>query len=205
SAYTIDWDNIQQTVLLPTCGITYTGNLGKAVSRGFDVQATIRPALGVAIDTAFGFTDAHYTTDSAAGNSSSGLIARTGDSIGEPAWKFSIGAQYTAPRSRFTILGAQPYVRADYQYIAGPAGTTPLRDSSTVGYDPGYALTDATNYISLRAGLIFRRAFNLSVFVNNLLNATPRLTQMHETIGSETYTDTTLRPRYVGVMLTYRE
>ncbi|MGI4983132.1 MAG: TonB-dependent receptor, partial [Janthinobacterium lividum] len=205
SAYTIDWDNIQQSVLLPTCGITYTGNLGKAVSRGFDVQATIRPALGVAIDTAFGFTDAHYTTDSAAGNSSSGLIARTGDSIGEPAWKFSIGAQYTVPRSRFTILGAQPYVRADYQYIAGPAGTTPLRDSSTVGYDPGYALTDATNYISLRAGLVFRRAFNLSVFVNNLLNATPRLTQMHETIGSETYTDTTLRPRYVGVMLTYRE
>jgi iron complex outermembrane receptor protein len=206
SAYTIDWDNIQQSVLLPTCGIRYTTNLGKAVSRGFDAQALLRPAPGVTIDTAFGFTDAHYTTDSNAGTAAgSGLIARDGDSIGDPAWKFSIGAQYTAPRGRFTVLGAQPYLRADYQYVGPPSGTTPLRDALTATYDPGYVRTDATNFISLRAGLIFRRAFNLSVFVNNLLNATPRLTQEHETIGSPLYYDTTLTPRYVGMMLTYRD
>ena len=205
SAYTIDWDNIQQSVLLPTCGIRYTSNLGSAISRGFDVQLGIRPFNGMVIDSAFGFTDAHYTTDTAAGSNPDALVARAGDSIGDPDWKFSIGAQYNIPRARFSPFGGQGYFRIDYQYISRPEGTTPLRDPATVTYDPGYVLTDATNYISLRTGVVLRRDINLSLFVNNLLNATPRLTQMHETIGSLLYTDTTLTPRYIGLTLTMRE
>ena len=205
SAYTIDWNNIQQSVLLPTCGIRYTSNLGSAISRGFDVQLGIRPFYGMVIDSAFGFTDAHYTTNTSAGSISDALVSKAGDSIGDPDWKFSIGAQYNVPRSRFSPFGGQSYFRVDYQYVSRPEGTTPLRDSATVTYDPGYVLTDATNYISLRAGLLLHKDINLSVFVNNLLNATPRLTQMHETIGSLLYTDTTLRPRYIGFTVTVRK
>ena len=205
SAYTIDWDNIQQSVLLPTCAIRYTSNFGSAISRGFDVQLGIHPFQGMIIDSAFGFTDAHYTTDTSTGSGSTNLVSRTGDSIGEPAWKFSIGAQYNIPRSTFSLFGGQTYFRADYQYISPPAGTTPLRDSGTVGYDPGYVLTDSTNFISLRAGVVLHRDVNLSLFVNNLLNATPRLTQAHETIGSELFYDTTLRPRYIGFTVTVRK
>ncbi len=204
SLYTIDWDNIQQNVLLPTCGIQFTSNLGSAISRGFDVQLSVRPLLGMVIDSAFGFTDAHYTTDTAVGSNPADLVTRSGDSIGEPDWKFSIGVQYNVPKSRFSLFGGQAYLRADYQYIARPGGTTPLRDASTVGYDPGYVLTDATNFISLRAGLLLGQGINLSVFVDNLLDSAPRLTQAHETIGSALYYDTTLRPRYIGFTVTAR-
>ena len=202
SAYTINWNNIQQNVLLPTCGITFTSNLGSAISRGFDFQASVRPFRGLVLDSAFGFTDAHYTTDTAAGSNAGDLIVRSGDSIGEPDWKFSVGAQYNVPRSDFSVLGGQPYVRIDYQYVGPPKGTAPLRDPLTVGYDPGYARTAATNFISMRAGLLLPHGMTLSVFVDNLLNASPRLTQDHETIGSETYYDTTLPPRYIGLELT---
>ena len=75
----------------------------------------------------------------------------------------------------------------------------------SASYDPGYARTAASNYVSLRTGLLIGHGTNLSLFVNNLFNATPRLTQLHETLGSPLYTDSTLRPRYVGIMLTYRE
>jgi iron complex outermembrane receptor protein len=209
SAFTIDWAQIQQDVLLPICGIQYTANLGNAVSRGFDLQATILPVPGVTIDTTLGFTDAHYTTGSNAGSAtasagSGGLIAQSGDSIGEPAWKFSLGAQYDVPPDQFSLLGGTAYARADYQYVGPPAGTQPDRDSQSVSYDPGYIVTDATNYVSMRAGLVFDNGMNVAVFINNLLNATPRLTHLHETEGSELYYDTTLRPLYAGLQVTFR-
>ncbi len=212
SAYTIDWDNIQQNVLLPICGIQYTTNLGRAVSRGFDAQATIYPVRGLSIDTAFGFTDAHYTVNSyAGGGAGASLIASAGDTLGnpgtpgEPDWKASIGVQYSVPRDLFTLLGGRPYGRIDYQYTGPPKGTETFRDPLSASFDPGYARTAASNYVSLRTGVVIGRGTNLSLFVNNLFNATPRLTQLHETLGSPLYTDSTLRPRYVGIMLTYRE
>jgi outer membrane receptor protein involved in Fe transport len=204
SVFDIDWTHIQQDVLLPICGIQYTTNLGDAVSRGFDAQATLIPAEGVTLDTTLGFTDAHYTTDATAGSSSASLIARAGDSIGDPAWKFSLGARYDLPETA-RLYGGRMYVRADYQYIGPPSGTVPDRDPQTAGYDPGYVLTDATNDVSLRGGVVFDDGVNVSVFVNNLLNATPRLSHLHETLGSELYYDTTLRPLYAGVEVTFRQ
>ncbi len=42
SAYYIDWKNIQQGVTLASCGFQFTTNLGKAVSQGFDLDASFR-------------------------------------------------------------------------------------------------------------------------------------------------------------------
>ncbi len=43
SVYQVDWNNIQQIVNLPQCAIRFIANLGKARSRGFDLQANFRP------------------------------------------------------------------------------------------------------------------------------------------------------------------
>ena len=203
SAFSINWSNIQQAVLLPTCGIQYTTNLGDAVSRGFDAQATILPADGVTLDATLGFTDAHYTTNAFAGSGSESLIAHAGDSIGDPSWKFSLGARYDVPET-VRFLGGRAYLRADYQYEGQPSGTTPVLDMQTAQWDPDYFRTDATNDVSLRAGAVFDNGANVSLFVNNLLNATPRLSHLHETAGSQTFYDTTLRPLYAGVEVTFR-
>src|SRR6185312_3324895 len=34
AVYYIDWKDIQQLVALPTCGYSFTGNFGKAISKG---------------------------------------------------------------------------------------------------------------------------------------------------------------------------
>jgi outer membrane receptor protein involved in Fe transport len=204
SAFYINWSDIQQDVLLPTCGIQYTTNLGDAISRGFDAQATLTPTEGVTLDTLLGFTDAHYTTDGTAGSYSASLISRAGDSIGDPAWKLSLGARYDLPET-VSFYGGRTYVRADYQYVGPPSGTVPDRDPHTAEDDPGYVITDATNALSLRGGMVFGNGVNVSVFVDNLLNATPRLSHLHETLGSALYYDTTLRPLYAGVEVTFRQ
>ena len=157
SLFTIDWKNIQQDVVLPTCGIQYTANLGQAVSRGFDVQATLRPLDGLTIDSSLSFTDAHYTTNASAGSGSDGLVALKGDSIGDPAWKWSVGAQYDVQPDVFTIRGGQPYIRADYQHTGRPAGTTPLLDPASLSYDPDYYRTDRSDFVSMRGGAGVRR------------------------------------------------
>src|SRR5690606_23957419 len=54
SVYDIKWSDIQQSVNLRSCSIQYTGNLGSARSRGFDVQATILPFEGLTIDAMVG-------------------------------------------------------------------------------------------------------------------------------------------------------
>lgn len=210
SAYTIDWNNIQQNVLLPICAYQYTANLGRAVSRGFDAEATLHVGYGIDVDTSFGFNDTHFTTASEAGTSGGALLARPGDTLGqpgtsgEPDWKWQIGAQWTRPEYGWPFRNARPYARADYQYVGPPKGTQTFRDPLTASYDPGYARTAAINDVSLRAGLLMRGGVTLSVFADNLLDAAPRLTQYHEALGSELYYDTTLRPRYVGLELLYR-
>ena len=42
SVYQVDWKDIQQIVNLPQCAIRFIANLGKARSRGFDLQANVQ-------------------------------------------------------------------------------------------------------------------------------------------------------------------
>lgn len=203
SLYYIDWSNIQQNAYLPECGVQYTTNMGKAVSKGFDLQATLYPMDGMAIDTTLGFTDAHYTQNSYVGSNQTGLLARKGDSLGTPGWTYSIGVQYSIPKHIFSIAHGQVYVRTDYQYISRPNGTTIQRDPQTLVYNNGYYLTEAQNYLTLRVGAKFQNNMNLSFYVNNLPNLSPMVTSMSQVNGSMLQQQSTMRPRYMGVLLTY--
>ncbi|MGO3517691.1 MAG: TonB-dependent receptor [Acetobacter cibinongensis] len=203
SLYYINWSNIQQNAYLPECGVQYTTNMGEAVSKGFDLQATLYPVDGLAIDTTLGFTDAHYTKNSFVGNNGEGLLARKGDSLGTPGWTYSLGVQYNIPKHILSIAHSQLYVRTDYQYISRPNGTTIQRDPSTLVYNNGYYLTQAQNYLTLRVGAKFQNNMNLSFYVNNLPNLSPMVTSMSQVNGSLLQQQSTMRLRYMGVLLTY--
>ena len=47
-------------------------------------------------------------------------------------------------------------------------------------------------------------ALDLSLFANNLFNAHPLLGRYQDTVASTLFTDTTFRPRTVGVTGSYR-
>ena len=63
SAYYIKWNNIQQTITLPTCALNYTANVGQAVSEGFDFQADMALTEHLTLESAVGYNDSHYTTN----------------------------------------------------------------------------------------------------------------------------------------------
>ena len=196
SVFTIQWKGIQQFVYLPTCAIMYIDNLGKARARGFDLQMTANPIPGITVDMALGYTDSRYTK-TAQYDTPSSILAVKGDSLGGAPWTASIGVQYDFP-----AFGEKGYARVDYQY-SSPSKRTKEMDPLTANYDPGVVTSDAQHFVGLRAGGIVG-GFNVSVFVDNLLDNAPLLNRSHQ--GTETllYTDTTWRPRTVGLTASYR-
>jgi len=88
SIYYIRWNNIQQSVLPPTCQITFIANLGTAVAKGGDIQADIALTDNFTAEIATGYTSARYTQDSRFSDLQALPIVSKGDAIvgqsGEP-------------------------------------------------------------------------------------------------------------------------
>jgi outer membrane receptor protein involved in Fe transport len=197
SVYQVRWNDIQQTVFLPTCAITFTGNLGKARSRGFDVQMTLTPFHGLTIDGALGYTSTRYTSSVTFG--SDAIVVAKGDAIEGPPWTLSLGAQY-----EFPVAGHGMFLRADYEYQSRLKRAIPSRDPVTSSYDPALIAPSARTLVSLRGGTDIGAA-NLSLFVDNLFDSAPRVDFGHQDSDTLLFEQTTVRPRTVGLTLTYRQ
>jgi outer membrane receptor protein involved in Fe transport len=188
SIFWITWKNIQQQVLLPDCGYYYTGNLGDAVSRGFDVQADWAVGGGLEVGGNAGLTDARYTTtETVEGN----IIALKGDSLATPEWTATANAQ-----QNFDLpMAASGYARIDYQF-AGPYYRT--GSAVTYSYDALTRNAPATNFVSVRAGAK-KGGWDVSLFIDNLLNSHVSLYRYQDTVSSPGLRDTTFRPLTVGL------
>lgn len=197
SVYRIKWQDIQQSVFLPSCAIQFTGNLGNAESTGFDLQITYAPTDDLSIDAMVGKTDARYTSTTSTGPNR--IVVNTGNGLGGSPWTGSLGVQ-----QGFTAFDRDAYVRMDYQYASRPDRLLPNQDPATRSYDPALVSSPATNFFSLRLGALFG-AVNVALFADNLLDSSPRLSHGHSDSDTLLFTDTTWRPRTVGITFTYRE
>ena len=198
SIFTSNWNNIQQIVNLPTCAIRFIANVGKARSKGFDLQLSATPVHGVTLDASVGYTHTRYTTDAALAPGGQDVVT-AGDAIEGPPWTFSAGAQYDFP-----INDLDFYVRGDVEYQSRLKAPTPERDPASESYDPALLAPDATTFISLRAGALVHGA-NVSLFVDNLLDSAPQLGYTHEDVDTQLFENSTFRPRTVGMTVTYRK
>ncbi len=188
SIYWIDWSGIQQLVTLPDCGYYYTANLGSAASRGFDIQAEYTPVHGLVLSGNAGLTDARFTdTVTETGN----ILSRAGDSLATPEWTATAAVQDDFPLP----LRANGYARIDYEF-AGPYYRT--GSAGTFSYNPYTRDAPATNYVSLRAGWR-RQGLDVSLFINNALNARPSLYRYQDVVGLPGLRDITFRPLTVGL------
>jgi iron complex outermembrane recepter protein len=180
SAYYIQWNNIQQTITLPTCALNYTANVGQAVSEGFDFQADFEITDSLTLESAVGFNESRYTANAYPGPDSIVPLVSKGDAIvGESAtpgspWIITLGPEY-----RFRLLDRDSYIRMDYEHETKNNRPTAAEDPSTVqfaacstasgGVRPCNYTPSATTFVSLRAGQEFK-GWNISGFVDNLLN-----------------------------------
>ncbi|HWA18894.1 MAG TPA: TonB-dependent receptor [Devosia sp.] len=195
SVYYLKWNNIQQTVSLPSCGFRYTTNQGSAESKGFDLQAEWLITDQFDLDISLGYTDAYYTSTS----SSAGLVlANVGDRLPGSPWTASLGAQYTA-----SIWGKDAFVRLEYEYAGGETGLSPDRDPGTTLFDRHLLPEPATNMFAIRAGATLHD-INLVLFMDNVFNAHPLLDLNHQDNKTLLFEASTFRPRTIGLTATYR-
>lgn len=214
SVFWNNWTDIQFGVTLPGCVFNYTANAGSAVSRGADIQASLRLTDEFTVDVSGAYTDAYYKGDirgPAPAGSPGALLVADGDPLPTAPWSFQVGAQYRA-----NISGRlESYVRADYQYQSaykngpGPTTSTHRPDQYQIG---------ASHYVSARAG-ITSGATDLSIYANNLLDSKDILAYPGPPAGrvgclsadcstyrffSPLLRASFFRPREIGITATYR-
>ena len=198
SIYQVDWNNIQQIVNLPICAIRFIANLGKARSRGFDLQATLRPVHGLTIDGSLGYTHTRYTQDARLAPGGA-VVVNSGDAIEGAPWTVARGAQYDV-----SLGGRDVYLRGDAEYKSRLKTPTTDRDPNSANYDAALLAPAASTFVSARAGVVLGKA-NLSLFVDNLFDVAPRITYGHQDGDTQLFEGSTFRPRTVGMTLTYRQ
>ena len=214
SAFYINWSNIQTSILLPSCSESFTGNLGQAVVRGFELQFEAIPLDGLKLGGSISYTDAYYPNAEYGPpvNGVAPLVVGAGDKLGagiggvsgEPnpvlPWTAAAHAEYSWGIGALWSE-ARSYIRADYRWLdADPAG-----DARVVTYDPlqNEFRNPAYSTLNLRFGVV-RTRLDLSVFVNNATNSDPHIAYSDLGIlGSKLTYLTAIRPLTVGLTALY--
>jgi len=216
SVYYINWNDIQQNVYLPGCGFQFTANVGKAISKGFDVQAQWSITRSLSLESAVAYNNARYAQDASLAPGGQ-PIAKEGDAVvgdmgtAVPPWTVTLSANYD-----FVAFDLPSYVRIDYQYESKSHTLTAAEDSgvSPTVYDPFAYTPPATTLVFLRVGTNYQ-GWNVSAFVDNVFDTHPLLPPGGPNSHSDAdpnappgqgvlYRNYTFRPRTFGMTTTYR-
>jgi outer membrane receptor protein involved in Fe transport len=203
SAYYVDWKNIQQSIAL-SCGFQFVVNAGSAVSKGFDLDATLNVTDRLQISGAAGYNFAKFKDDVANPSSPGANLVSAGDRIQGSPWTATLSGRY-----EFPLLSHKGYFRADYQYLsAGPKQTTSQNPANGGSFNPLIPRQPHSNTVNLRLGATTEE-LDISLFANNAFNVHPQLS-LAPSIGVFAgnnpllFQGTTLRPRTFGLTVSGR-
>jgi iron complex outermembrane receptor protein len=204
SIFEVRWSGIQESVILPSCGLDFVANLGKATSRGFDFQGDFLLTDHLTTGLSVGYNHATFDQsilsppDPVTGIRP--VIARKGNSLGVNPWTVAVSAQYD-----FVAWGRNGYLRADDQFASRQSTPTTAEDPGNQTYDPGLIKMPQTNLLSLRLGARFSNGVDLSLFAKNVFDSHPALSRNQTGSNIDLiYVDRTFRPRTIGITLTAR-
>jgi outer membrane receptor protein involved in Fe transport len=110
AAFQIDWSGIQESVLLPGCTVSFTGNAGKARIRGGELELSGRPVEDVPLTLQFGvgYTEATLLDPGYLPQAPGSRLPQV------PRWTASISGYYERPLTQSADL----FVAADYSYTS---------------------------------------------------------------------------------------
>ena len=205
SGYYIQWDNIQQAIYVPACGIQYTANSGSAVAQGFDLQGQWQVNHNLNLELTVGYTDATFSKD-AIDPIALKVLALKGDALDVTPWTVTLGATYN-----FTVIDLPGFIRVDYEYNSRRTTPTPAEDGRSVTlfpslsntFDAGLVPDPATNQVAIRTGLTLKK-WDFEFFVENLTDSHPQLNLQHQDSTTALYEARTFRPRTFGLSASYR-
>jgi len=152
AAFQIDWSSIQQSVLLPGCTVSFTGNAGKARIRGGEFELVGRPFADVplTIQAGIGYTSATLLDPGYLPDLPGSRLAQV------PRWTFSASGYYEQPLTS----GASLFVSADYSYTS----VVKVSDGQGGAYD-----RQPFNIVNGNIGISFG-ASQVMLFTKNLLD-----------------------------------
>lgn len=205
SIFDIKWSGIQESVILGTgCGLNFVANLGKATSRGFDVQgeflATDHLTGGLAVGYNHAVFDQSILSPPDPVTGIRPVLVRAGNSLGVNPWTVAMNAQYD-----FAAWGRNGYVRVDDQFASRQSNPTTAEDPNNQTYASGLVKMPQTNLLSIRLGTQFNNGLDLSLFVKNVFDSHPVLSRNQTGSNIDLiYVDRTFRPRTIGITITSR-
>ncbi len=195
------WNNIQQ-YLGVSCGpFAYGTNGGDAVSDGFDLQLRALLTQQLRLDVNVGYVNAYYSKSGYIPNtppSAATLIVAEGDKVGvlpqvNPPWNVVVALNYEMPLSN----GNKAHFMVQSLYTSQNPGPFTAQNTELNGY-PLEAADSATHLYNASAGYTINK-LDLTCFINNIGNNTPALSTYQANSTSNLITNTTFRPRTIGV------
>jgi outer membrane receptor protein involved in Fe transport len=197
TAYLLVWEDMQQQTVRTSDAASFISNAGAAESKGLEIE--VRALLSEKIDLGLSVStlDAHLTEMSAAEEALTGYEIGVSDQMSAPEFTASGYIQYTT--SGFG--GNELYLRADAQHVGG----FPIKSGFQAGkpgvVDPLAVDTDSYENLNISMGLTAPR-WSASVYAENLLNNEDLIYIYPAVFLGSRYG--TLRPRTVGLRLSYR-
>ncbi|MGR4890744.1 TonB-dependent receptor [Sphingopyxis sp. LARHCG72] len=177
AAYYIDWTDIQSSVSL-SCGFGFIANAGKATSKGFELEAAVRPTTGLTLNASVSYTDARIKDAAPA------TQARDDDRLPlSPNWSWNVSGQYERP------LGGDlsGFVRGEVNYVGE-------RWNGFSGVGPRALVLDGYTTASARIG-VQGDNWSAALFATNLFDTDIIYFQ---SLGGTPY-DVTGQPRTIGL------
>ena len=200
SVFFVHWRKVQQPIYLTSCAAGFIANAGDAVSKGFDLASDVALTERLKVGFSISYIDA-YNTKTVTFDGAT--IVQAGDAVGSPPevgspWNIGGYAEY-----RFALLSDRAYLRVEDFYRSENPGPFNTQVPGTPLYTPEIPANPAYNQLNARFGLT-HSAIDFALFVNNVSNSRPALYRYNDSVTSTLFTDTTLRPRTIGLMATYR-
>jgi outer membrane receptor protein involved in Fe transport len=193
-AFRINWDKIQQTVLL-ACGFNFSANAGAALSQGVEFDINARVLDNLTLELSGGYDDAKFT------QTVPDVLFRAGDRIPQiPRESAQFDADYDFPISG----GISGFAHADYRYVASSWSTNnsltnPVTGSVVPLIRPSYRIAD------LRGGIKYGKT-EYALFIKNLTNEYANLSDTNaislQAIGQSRVAISP--PRTIGLEFRYR-
>jgi outer membrane receptor protein involved in Fe transport len=192
SGFLIEWQDMQQRIILPTCGQAFIVNLGSVTSRGMDLAITAQVTDGLSVSSAIGYNKVDF--DETVYSVPPRIVRTKGSELPVVPLTFTASAQYDFPVAQ----GSDGYLRADFQY----SDEAPQGLPTDFGFDPEVDPIPESTNLDLRLGLQ-RSGLDVSVFAANVLNQQP-LQYFRVARTSVLFRAQAPRPRTIGLNVIYR-
>jgi outer membrane receptor protein involved in Fe transport len=195
--YMMEWDDIQQVVSTSgDCGVNFTTNIGKAETKGVELETAAAVTDNFTVSLSGGYTDAQFKDNVPTAG------VESGDNLADvPEWTANLTLDYTVPVAAGHFFGLANYNYVDETLeLSGKADD----DISGNGIISGNTKPDY-GILNLRVGFTSNDNWEWLVYVDNVTDEEAIFSYSDALAFNLSIYDRTVRnrPRTIGTAFTY--